>query len=342
MGLSVISNIAATVNSASKAASGATGTADNAAPADFAALLSGQTLSNLLSPTTGATNSLLAADKAALSKTTETTEDSETDTQLLDPAALVALMGNPHAIPEQKIQAAPPTLPANEGTETALPLIGSTRQQSAGNQQSALSLLSAASEKALQASASADTAEVADAANIAAAESPANTSAFSSDLAAAAQRRESAASQTATVSTPLHSEAWPQHFGEKLVWMAKNDQQSAQININPPQLGPVQITLNLSGDQATAIFTSPHAEVRQAIESSLPQLRDMLSSAGIMLGDANVGANLAQQNQNTPFQTPNRAQSSGENAILPANDNAPVAGVAAPLHIGRGLVDLFA
>jgi hypothetical protein len=72
------------------------------------------------------------------------------------------------------------------------------------------------------------------------------------------------------ISTPLHAEAWPQQFGEKVVWMAKNDQQTAQININPPQLGPVQITLSLSGDQATAVFASPHAEVRQAIESSLP------------------------------------------------------------------------
>jgi len=156
------------------------------------------------------------------------------------------------------------------------------------------------------------------------------------------QSREVLAADQSNIHTHLRESSWSQQFGEKIVWLAKNDQQSAQININPPELGPVQITLNLSGDQAKVVFASPHAEVRQAIESALPQLKEMLSSAGISLGQTNVGANMAQQNPDNPYQTGNGKHLPGENAILPANDKALSTSTSSVLQRGRGLVDLFA
>ncbi|PKO33471.1 MAG: hypothetical protein CVU34_13065 [Betaproteobacteria bacterium HGW-Betaproteobacteria-7] len=148
--------------------------------------------------------------------------------------------------------------------------------------------------------------------------------------------------QRPAVNAHLQSAAWPQQFSDKIVWMARNDQQSAQLTINPPQLGPIQISLNLSGDQATIAFASPHAEVRQAIESAMPQLKEMLSSAGISLGQSNVGGNLSQQPADNPFADANGTRSADENAILPANDNAVNTAGSPVLHRGRGLVDLFA
>lgn len=156
----------------------------------------------------------------------------------------------------------------------------------------------------------------------------------------ARQSREVLAADQSNIHTHLRESSWSQQFGEKIVWLAKSDQQSAQININPPELGPVQITLNLSGDQAKVTFASPHAEVRQAIESALPQLKEMLSSAGINLGQTNVGANLAQQNPDNPYQTGNGKHLPDENAILPAN--ALSTSTSSVLQRGRGLVDLFA
>lgn len=171
---------------------------------------------------------------------------------------------------------------------------------------------------------------------------PDEITSFAGSLTAAAQQRGISTEIQTTTTKPTHAETWPQQFSEKIVWMAKNDQQAAQINISPPQLGPVQITLNLNGDSANVLFASPHAEVRQAIESSLPQLREMLASAGISLGESNVGANLAQQNQNNQFMMADKNQSTLENAILPANETAPTASSGQLPKAGRGLVDLFA
>ncbi|MCL2523663.1 MAG: flagellar hook-length control protein FliK [Betaproteobacteria bacterium] len=145
-----------------------------------------------------------------------------------------------------------------------------------------------------------------------------------------------------SVAAPLHSPVWPREFGDKIVWLARNEQQTAQLNINPPQLGPVQITLKLSGEQASIAFASPHAEVRQAIESAMPQLKDMLSSAGINLGQTNVGANLHQPRGDTAFAAADGTRLADENAILPANEKGAGTGGTAVLQRGRGLVDLFA
>lgn len=146
---------------------------------------------------------------------------------------------------------------------------------------------------------------------------------------------------TESVATHLRDAGWSQDFGSKIVWMAKNEQQSAQLNINPPQLGPVQISLNLSGDQVSAVFASPHAEVRQAIQDALPQLREMLAGAGIDLGQANVGSQFARQDNPQPH--PDAPRGNGDNAIL-GGDFSPPTGTATTTvgKSGRGMVDLFA
>lgn len=146
----------------------------------------------------------------------------------------------------------------------------------------------------------------------------------------------------AAIDTPLHDGRWGQEFGEKLVWLAKNDQQTAQLSINPPQLGPMHITLNLNGDQVSALFVSPHAEVREAIQDAMPQLREMLAGAGINLGQANVGTQLPQQNAGTQPQFSAPSPSADDKAILRAENGQ---GTGAPLTAvrgGRGMVDLFA
>ncbi|MCL2344559.1 MAG: flagellar hook-length control protein FliK [Desulfobulbus sp.] len=184
------------------------------------------------------------------------------------------------------------------------------------------------------------------AANIAAAaDADATPTPFAHHLAASSAAPTAAppvADKTPSIATPLHSPVWPQQFGDKVVWLARNEQQTAQLNINPPQLGPVQVTVTLHGDQASIVFASPHTEVRQAIESAMPQLKEMLSAAGINLGQANVGPNLQQQPGNAPFGDANQARSANENAILPANEKGASTAGATVVQRGRGLVDLFA
>jgi flagellar hook-length control protein FliK len=72
--------------------------------------------------------------------------------------------------------------------------------------------------------------------------------------------------------------------------MAGQNQQAAEFRIDPPHLGPVEVRLALSNDQANLVLLSPHASVRDALQSTLPRLQELLGAAGINLGSVHVGA----------------------------------------------------
>jgi len=134
--------------------------------------------------------------------------------------------------------------------------------------------------------------------------------------------------------------AWGQALGEKIVWMATAAQQTATLTLNPPNMGPLQIVVNVSNEQATASFFSAQPEVRQALEAAFPRLREMMSEAGIQLGQASVSAD-------TPRQDASAHRQGQANALpFPVADDPAATGlqtVQAPVRqSGRGLIDMFA
>lgn len=133
--------------------------------------------------------------------------------------------------------------------------------------------------------------------------------------------------------------AWGHALGEKIVWMAAGAQQTASLTLNPPNMGPLQIVLNVSNEQATASFFSAQPEVRQALEAAFPRLREMMNEAGIQLGQATVSADTPQQN--TPDQ---RSQRDAPPFPNPDETSAGAMSLSqVPIRqSGRGLVDTFA
>lgn len=120
--------------------------------------------------------------------------------------------------------------------------------------------------------------------------------------------------------------AWDQQLGQKVVWMAAGGDQSATLTLNPPDLGPVQVVLTVTNDQADAAFMSAQPEVRQALEAAMPRLREMMSEAGIAFGSATVSAGTPEQQNNGERAAPGDRRgngqgggvSGGEIAIAPA------------------------
>jgi flagellar hook-length control protein FliK len=92
--------------------------------------------------------------------------------------------------------------------------------------------------------------------------------------------------------------AWDGALAQKVTWMSNQQMQVAQLQLNPPDLGPMEVTLTLGTgpDAETRIeFTSPHLAVREALQSALPQLREMMEGSGITLGSTTVSAESFQQ-----------------------------------------------
>lgn len=83
-------------------------------------------------------------------------------------------------------------------------------------------------------------------------------------------------------------EKWTPAASQRILWMAGQNVSSAELRLDPPELGSLSVRLNIQGDQASLSFTSPHANVRDALEQQMPRLREMLAENGIELDQADV------------------------------------------------------
>lgn len=145
-----------------------------------------------------------------------------------------------------------------------------------------------------------------------------------------------------SIPTPVRDQNWAADFGQKIVWLATNDKQVAQLTLNPPQMGPIEISLSLDKGSATASFVSANAEVRDAIETAMPRLREMFASAGINLGQTNVSAeSFRQQAGNGEGHRP-ASQRAADNAILIADSVGSTRARGFDVRQGNGMVDIFA
>ena len=134
---------------------------------------------------------------------------------------------------------------------------------------------------------------------------------------------------------------WDQAISQKVVWMVGAGEQSATLTLNPPDLGPLQVVIHVHNDQANTTFISDNAEVRQALQDGMSNLRDKMSESGIQLGQANVSSGEQSQQQ---FQqaTQQRVGSSqvNNNGNISVNEKAGTTNTI--VRVSNGLVDTFA
>ena len=103
------------------------------------------------------------------------------------------------------------------------------------------------------------------------------------------------AASTASLAPDVGSSEWGKALGQQVVHMGKAGQQLAELQLNPPGLGPLKVILSMNDQQMQASFVSAHASVRVAIEAALPQLRSTLADSGISLGNTSVSSESQQQ-----------------------------------------------
>ena len=140
-------------------------------------------------------------------------------------------------------------------------------------------------------------------------------------------------------------------LAEQIVWMTDSAKlqagglQEARINLHPAELGSLQIRVQIdSNGNAKVLFDVETPQARQAIESSLPQLRELLSSQVVMATHSSfeLSGGLSQQPsssdaQQRPSQTP-AANPDGE----PSPTDAPSVEPARITRQRVGLLDQFA
>lgn len=148
---------------------------------------------------------------------------------------------------------------------------------------------------------------------------------------------------TATLQAPVGTAGWGDALGQKVVWMAGQQTQVAELHLNPPHLGPMEVRLSVSNDQVSALFVSHQPAVREAIEAAMPRLREMFADSGMTLGNATVGSDSLPQQQPSGHEgqsgSSRQPDFSAMGNMLPSLNRG---GVISLRHDGSGMVDLFA
>ena len=79
-----------------------------------------------------------------------------------------------------------------------------------------------------------------------------------------------------------------QQLAEKIRWIVNSRNNIAEIRLDPPELGSMQVRVNVSGDTASVSFVVQSAQARDALADATPRLREMLAQQGIDLGESFV------------------------------------------------------
>ncbi|OFC68927.1 flagellar hook-length control protein FliK [Alteromonas confluentis] len=86
----------------------------------------------------------------------------------------------------------------------------------------------------------------------------------------------------------IHQPEGQQQLAEKVRWMVNARNSMAEIRLDPPELGSMQVRVNVSGDSASVNFVVQSPQARDALAQAEPRLREMLAEQGISLGESFV------------------------------------------------------
>lgn len=87
---------------------------------------------------------------------------------------------------------------------------------------------------------------------------------------------------------PLAHPDWSRDMGDRIIWMNNKAIPAAEIKLNPQHLGPISVRIDINQDQATITFSAQHGAVREALEASIPRLREMMSAQQLNLVEVNI------------------------------------------------------
>jgi hypothetical protein len=127
---------------------------------------------------------------------------------------------------------------------------------------------------------------------------------------------------------------WGETMVNRITMLVGQRISSAQVHLNPPELGPVEVKVSLNQDQASVLFVSHSAQVREALSQSIPRLAEMLGQMGIDLTESDVSDQSFSQRESAGDRSPEFAESSEEHSRFDLDSSADT-------HRLVGIIDFY-
>ena len=182
-------------------------------------------------------------------------------------------------------------------------------------------------------------------------QSDARADAFASKLSALSQainQQSNAAQRLPMVPgqpVAMHQGGWSEAVVDRVMWLSSQNLKSAEIQLDPAELGRMEVRIELNKDQAAQVtFISANPNVRDQLEGQMQRLRDMFSQQGMGQPDVNVADQSQARNwqgggdEGRRHSGSGRGGDAGDDEILTGMSEIRSSNSAAP----RGLVDYYA
>ncbi|MFO8025412.1 flagellar hook-length control protein FliK [Thiohalophilus sp.] len=142
--------------------------------------------------------------------------------------------------------------------------------------------------------------------------------------------------------SPQHPN-WSNGIGERIQWMVGQNMQKAEIRLEPPELGTLELRVTINRDQASLSITAANPQVRDAVEAAAPRLREMFGEVGLDLGDVNVSQESFAEQQQTGDNPDGRGQGLARGEESEADSASTTEAGETRLNTNtNGLLDLYA
>ena len=145
----------------------------------------------------------------------------------------------------------------------------------------------------------------------------------------------------------MHQSGWTEEVVNRVMYLSSANLKSAEIQLQPAELGRLDIKVNMTADQQAQVsFMSGHAVVREALESQSGRLREMFAQQGMGQVDVNVSdQSRGQEQQQQQSQARGVSGVGGRGGDSDSGAHAEVAEAVAPVTstvIGSSAVDYYA
>jgi flagellar hook-length control protein FliK len=151
----------------------------------------------------------------------------------------------------------------------------------------------------------------------------------------------SAVKESTLNSSPLvlHSKNWQSSFTQKINWMRSGALERAEIQLDPKELGPLNIRVSQSNGELQITVQTSHSQTRELFELNQERLKEMLQEQGMNLSHFDVQSE--QQNAESDDSLSENGEQTSQLANKDVDVNEEQSKTSQTTQLSLGQLDFF-
>ncbi|XQF90589.1 flagellar hook-length control protein FliK [Pseudoalteromonas espejiana] len=129
---------------------------------------------------------------------------------------------------------------------------------------------------------------------------------------------------------------------ERVSSMLSISNKEAEIRLDPPEMGSMQIRIRSDAEQAQINFVVQNQQAKEALEQSMPRLREMLAEQGIDLGESSISYGQSSGDENEQNAEHSQEQMANKNTEQDKNDELVGANLQSSRQQTSSSIDYYA